>query len=119
MPLNAHIMVVVQAREMANEWFEVFMHENDLWRAMRERGAISEQKACHAERAARRLFVNRIAPKFYEQAREALAAMLEQPDDKVPISQKDAIADALILDNDLRGNRLVAKSKATLPKHLH
>ncbi len=112
MPLNAHIMVVTTARSLANELFEIYMLQNDTYRAMRLNGAITEKKA-------RRIFVNRVAPKFYEQAREALTDVLAQPDDKVPISVKNEIAEALILDNALRGNRVVAKSRATLPPHLH
>jgi hypothetical protein len=111
MPLNAHIMVLTTARDMANELFEVYARSNDYYRALRLNNAITERKA-------RRIFVNRIAPKLYEYARQALTQMLAQPDEAVPVSTKDAIAEALILDNDLRGNRMVATERATVPKHL-
>jgi hypothetical protein len=105
-------MVLTTARSIANELFEVYARDNASYRAMRLNNAISEAKA-------RRIFVNRVAPKLYEDARAALTDVLAQPDDQVPISVKNEIAEALILDNDLRGNRMVAKERARIPKGLH
>lgn len=112
MPLNAHAMVIKTAREMAAELFEVYARDNDTYKAMRAGGQITE-------RAARRQFVNRLAPKLYEDARGMLAQCLMEPEDRVTQHMKDAIYDALLKDNDLRANRLVARENAAVPKHLH
>jgi hypothetical protein len=54
-----------------------------------------------------------------EDARQALVQCLAQPDDVCPVSMKDEIAEALILDNDLRAKRMVAANRAKVPRHLH
>ena len=45
------------------------------------------------------------------ESRTALADCLAQPDDVCPVSQKDKIAEALILDNDLRAKRIVTDDR--------
>jgi hypothetical protein len=106
--LNAHRLVAEIAIEMANEYFEVYALENEWYRKMRADGRVTEKEA-------RRVFVERTAPRLFEDARQALADCLAQPDDVCPVSLKDQIAEALILDNDLRGNRIVAEDRVTVP----
>lgn len=110
--LNAHFLVAKTAVEMANELFEVYALENAIYRRLRADGQVTEKQA-------RRVFVDRVAPKLLEDARQALTTMLEQPDDRVPVSLKNQIADALIADNELRANRVVAASQAVVPSILH
>jgi hypothetical protein len=98
--LNAHKLVAETAVEMANELFEVYAMENAIYQRLRADGQVTELQA-------RRFFVERIAPRLLEEARQALTACLAQPDDVCPVSQKDKIAEALILDNDLRAKRIV------------
>jgi hypothetical protein len=62
------------------------------------------------------VFVERVAPRMLEDARQALTTLLTLPDDKMPVAQKDEIAEALILDNDLRAKRIVAQDRVTAPK---
>jgi hypothetical protein len=102
--LNAHRLVAETAIGMANELFEVYAMENAIYRRLRVDGQVSEKQA-------RRFFVERIAPRLLEQAREALTECLSQPDDVCPVSQKDRIAEALILDNDLRAKRIVTDDR--------
>lgn len=115
MPLNVHIMVRKQAEAMANELFEVYARENSTYRMWLEAGGTPAK--------ARRVFVSRMAPKLYEDARLALVDVLAQPDDVVPVSVKNEIAEALIADHGHRGNRTidagVANAKRVVPKHLH
>lgn len=110
--LNAHAMVMNVAVEMANEMFEVYSRENAFHRKMRANGQVTDK-------AARRLFVERVAPRLLSEARQALTNMLTQPDDRVPLSMKDEIAAALILDNDLQAKRFVAADYAAIPSTLH
>ena len=110
--LNAHKLVAKTAMEMAEELFEVYALENGIYRAMRAEGQVTE-------RDARRHFVSRVAPRLLEDARQSLVQCLAQPDDVCPVSMKDEIAEALILDNDLRGKRMVAANRAKVPRHLH
>ncbi len=112
MPLNAHWLVHKQARAMAAELFEIYARDNATYAALRQRGEITEKQA-------RRIFVAQVAPKLYEDARGALTACLAEPDDKIPVTLKNQIAEALIQDNDCRGNRLVARERATVPRRLH
>jgi hypothetical protein len=102
--LNAHRLVAETAIGMANELFEVYAMENAIYRRLRVDGQVSEKQA-------RRFFVERTAPRLLEQAREALTECLSQPDDVCPVSQKDRIAEALILDNDLRAKRIVTDDR--------
>ena len=111
MALNAHFLIVKTAKEMAEELFEVFAGRNDVYAAI-NRGDITKKQA-------RRRFVNRMAPKLYEDARAALVACLARPDSEVTVGMKDEIAEALIADAPLRANRLVAKEQAVVPPHLH
>ena len=106
--LNAHRLVAEQAVEMANELFEVYAMENAIYRRLRAGGAVTEAQA-------RKVFVARTAPRLLEDARQALTACLAQPDDVCPVSQKDQIAEALILDNDLRAKRIVAQNRVVAP----
>lgn len=112
MPLNAHKLVARQANAMAEELWEIYARDNATYRALRANGQVSE-------RDARALFIRRVIPKLYEDARSALVMMLEQPDDVVPVSLKNEIAEALILDNPHRGNRMVAREHAVVPRVLH
>lgn len=99
--LNAHKLVAETAIEMANELFEVYAVENAIYRALRANGQVTAEQA-------RRVFVERVAPKLLEDARLALTECLSQPDDVCAPRQKDIIAEALIADNDLRARRKVA-----------
>lgn len=110
--LNAHKLVAEVAIEMANELFDVYAKENDVYRAMRQRGEVTEKQA-------RKTFVERVAPRLFEDARASLVACLAEPDDRVTPGMKETIYEALLLDNDLRGKRTVASDVATVPAHLH
>lgn len=110
--MNAHCMVAEVAVEMANELFEVYMQENTIYRKMRANGEVSEK-------AARKLFVERTAPRLLEDARQALTSCLSAPDDRVSPHMKEEIYQALLLDSDLRANRFVAESQAIIPGYLH
>jgi len=110
--LNAHRLVAEQAVAMAQELFEVYAQENSIYRALRAGGQVSAKQA-------RLVFVERVAPKLLEEARQALTACLSQPDDMVSVSLKDQIAEALILDSPLRASRLVTADQATIPAYLH
>lgn len=93
---------------MAAELFEVYALENAVYRRLRANGRVTEAEA-------RRFFVHRVAPRLLEDARAALTDQLTRPDSEVPVSMKDMIMEALILDNDLRGKRFVAESEAMVP----
>jgi hypothetical protein len=110
--LNAHRMVAEVAVSMAEEYFETFAADNAFYRAIRAQGQITEK-------AARLVFVERVAPRLLEDARRALTDCLTMGDDVMPKRQKDEIAAALILDTDLRANRFVAEENATIPSVLH
>jgi len=101
-------MVENTARTMANNLFEIYARQNDIYRALRARGEITEKDA-------RTIFIARLIPKLYEEAREYLTSCLAEPDDKVTPYLKEQIYEALILDNPLRGNRLVSGAQATKP----
>jgi len=102
--LNAHRLVAETAIEMANEFFEVYAAQNEIYRKLRADGRVSEKQA-------RRFFVERTAPTLLEAARIALTDCLAQPDDVMPVAQKNEIAEALILDNDLRAKRMVTDER--------
>lgn len=102
--LNAHWRVAKVAVEMANAAFEQYMEVDAIYHRMRANGQVTEKNA-------RRLFVERVAPRFLEEARIALTNMLTQPDFTVPRAMKDEIAEALIQDSDLRANRIVADER--------
>lgn len=110
--LNAHRLVAETAVEMAHELFEVYARSNDVYRALRAGGQVTAKQA-------RLVFVDRVAPKLFQDARQALTACLSQPDDVVPVAQKNEIAEALILDAPLQAHRMVAASQATVPTSLH
>ena len=112
MPLNCHIMVRKTAESMAQELFEVYARDDKTYKALKADGRLTEKLA-------RKRFVARVAPKLYEDARQALVEMLAQPDDRVPVSMKEEIAEALILDNACRANRLVDKERAVVPEYLN
>lgn len=110
--LNAHRRVAAVAVEMANHLFEEYMRVNAIYHQMRAAGQVTEK-------AARKLFVERVAPRMLEDARRALTDMLTQPDDRVPPSMKEEIAEALMLDNDLRGKRIIAEDVAAVSQMIH
>lgn len=98
--LNAHIMVAKTAIGLAEACYEAHMSANNaLYRAFREQ---------LTEKQARLAFIARVAPTLLEEARLALTDCLSRSDDECPPSMKNEIADALMKDNDLRANRLVA-----------
>jgi hypothetical protein len=107
--LNAHRLVAEQAIEMANELFEAYARNNAMYHKLRAGGEVTEPQA-------RRVFVERVAPRLLEDARQALTRCLALPDDQMPVAQKDEIAEALILDNDLRAKRIVAQNRVRAPK---
>lgn len=110
--LTAHRLVMEVAVGLAHELYEEVARNNATYRALRASGQISDA-------ASRLVFVERMAPRLLEDARQALADLLTQPDKVVSRKQKDEIADALILDTDLRANRFVAEDQATIPTSLH
>ena len=110
--LNAHRLVAEVAVEMAHELFEIYASDNTIYRALRANGEVSEK-------AARLVFVERVAPRLLQDARQTLAKMLSQPDDIVPTAQKDEIAEALVLDAPLMASRFVAEDQATIPVTFH
>jgi hypothetical protein len=110
--LNAHRLVAEVAVEMAHELFEVYAADNAIYHALRANGEITEK-------AARLVFVERVAPRLLQDARQTLAKMLSHPDDVVPKAQKDEILEALVLDAPLMANRFVAEDQATIPVTLH
>lgn len=110
--LNAHRLVAETAIEMAQELFEVYAQENDFYRKMRAGGQVSEKQA-------RRLFVERVAPRLLEDARQTLTGMLGMGDDVVSARLKEDIYEALIKDNELRAKRFVDVDHATVPSSLH
>lgn len=98
--LNAHWRVAKVAIEMAHTLYDEYMTaHNSLNREMRRN---------LTEKQARAAFVARVAPDLLEDARQALTMCLTLPDDQMPVAQKDEIADALIKDSDMRGNRKIA-----------
>jgi hypothetical protein len=98
--LNAHRMVAETAVRLAYELYESWMAaHNDVRRSF---------KAIPTEKARQLVFVRQAAPQLLEEARLALTDCLNQPDDVVSKRLKDEIAEALILDGDLRANRLKA-----------
>lgn len=119
MPLNAHWMIQKQARAMAADLFEVYARDNDLYRWLAAGKVLLNGKPVTTANQARRVFVHQMAPKLYEDARLALTDMLALPDYVMPVSMKNEVAEALIMDNDLRGNRLVASEHAKVPRRLH
>lgn len=110
--MNAHWRVAKIAVEMANHHFEQYAMVNDIYRKLTAEGRVTEKEA-------RAVFVDRVAPRLLEDARQALVNMLTQPDTTVPTAMKDEIAEALILDSNLRGRRFVAEDQATVPGRLH
>lgn len=110
--LNAHKLVAKQAIKMAQEYFELYAIEDAWYRKMRADGLVTEKQA-------RYVFVERIAPRLLEDARQALTFLLRLPDDQCAPSMKEEIYEALVKDNDLRAKRFVAENRATVPSMLH
>ena len=110
--LNGHALIVKTAIEMAHELFEVYAMENDFYRKMRANGEVTEKQA-------RRVFVERVAPKLLEDARQQLTTMLGMADDVVSPYVKEEIYEALLKDNDLRANRMVDADHAAVPGWVH
>jgi hypothetical protein len=119
MPLNAHWMIQKQARLMAAELFDVYAMDNGLYRHLTNGTLLLNGKPVTTAKKALAVFVELTAPKLYEDARQALTALLALPDETLPVLLKNAIAEALIMDNELRGNRLVATEHAKVPRWLH
>ena len=71
------------------------------------------------EKQVRQMFVRKVAPTLLEDARKSLIALLSETDDRVTPYMKDQIYEAICLDNDLRANRMVSESLATVPSHFH
>lgn len=110
--LNAHKLVAKTAIEMAEEVFELYAQDNTWYKKMRADGAVTEKQA-------RKVFVERVAPRLLEDARKTLVSMLGQPDDVVSEHMKQEIYEAICLDNDLRAKRFVSADMATVPGYLH
>jgi hypothetical protein len=110
--LNAHRLVAETAIEMANEAFELYARENGIYKALRAQGQLNEKQA-------RRFFVERVAPRMLEDARQTLTQMLGMDDNAVAPNVKETIYEALILDNDLRAKRHVAPDQAKGPFAFH
>lgn len=104
--LNAHRLVASVAVEMANVLCEEYFRVNDIYHAMRANGQVTEK-------AARKLFVVRVAPRLLEDARRALVDKMKHADTPAAIAEE--IAEALILDSDLRGKRTLAEANAVMP----
>lgn len=102
--LNAHKLVAEQAVEMAQELFEVYARHNAMYHKLRAGGQVTEKQA-------RQVFVERVAPRLLEDARQALTTCLTLDDEVMPVAQKNEIAEALILDNELRAKRIVASDR--------
>jgi len=103
--LNAHRLVAETAVKIAQEYWEAYMGaNNELYRSF--------MSAHRNQKEAMKTFVALVAPNCLEDARLALTACLSKPDDVVPVSMKDEIAEALILDAPLRANRKKA------PEHM-
>lgn len=98
--LNAHRLVAETAVSLAQSCYEAWMGaNNELYRKMRENLTNKQIET---------IFISKVAPTLLEEARKALATCLSQPDSEVPVSMKDQIAEALILDTDFRANRFKA-----------
>jgi hypothetical protein len=98
--LNAHRLVAETAVGLARNVYEAWMGaNNELYRAMRRELSNKEIET---------IFIAKVAPTLLEEARKALADCLSRPDSEVPVSMKDQIAEALILDTDFRANRFKA-----------
>lgn len=106
MPIHAHQLVAATARGMAEELFDMLLHGNDTFARYKDLSALlAEMQSATvnaSQRQIRQRFVTLATEKLLEQARATLAQMLT-----TPISQdlKNTIAEALILDNELRGHR--------------
>lgn len=96
----AHKLIAATAREMAEALFEEWARENSFHAAFRTKKA-------------RALFVSRVAPKLFEDARRALTSMLGDPN--IPESTKEQIYEAILLDATFRAKRLVAADAVKLP----
>lgn len=110
--LNAHWRVVKVAIAMANELFEIYMLDNAWWHKMSAGGKVSEKQG-------RKVFVDCVAPQLLEDARQSMVDCLTQPDSVIPQALKDEIHEALVLDNGLRGKRMIAEQYASIPATLH
>jgi len=88
----AHPMIRDTAVGMAEEYYEVLAYHNEFRRL----------------NPSRKRFVRLLWPKLLEQAREVLAGSLGEGS-LLPEDQKELVAEALILDNQLRigGRRVI------------
>lgn len=109
--LNAHRLVAETAVGLANALYEAHMSaDNAMYRRLREN---------LTDKQARTFFVSKVAPTLLEDARLAMTDCLSQADDVCTPYMKEQIADALILDTDLRANRFVAEQHSTVPTLVH
>lgn len=108
MALHVHPLVLKTAMEMAEALFEDYARDNAIYAQFRAHG--------WTEKRIRRVFVARVAPRFYEEARQAMTEILAG---EYPQAMKDEVYEALCKDNLLRANRTVAKSVGTVPVTLH
>lgn len=116
MALHAHPMVRDLAVQMAEEWFEVYARSDKMYRALKE--AASKNGTLPAtEKRARALFVARVAPRLFEDARKALTDVLASSDATEYMKQQ--VLEALALDSRMRANRHVAAADATVPTASH
>lgn len=116
MALHAHPMVRDLAEKMANELFETYAQVDGYYSALKE-AASKDGTMPATEKRARKLFVARVAPRLFEEARRALTAVLASED--ATDYMKQQVMDALIKDNMMRANRTVARSSVKVPKGLH
>jgi len=98
-----HEMVKATAQEMAGACFQELAKDNLRWARMK--AMCPDLSTADTEKA----FVAKLWPYLIEQARVTLAAMLSGPLADV---LKDQIAEALVLDNELRFE------KSQRPKHI-
>lgn len=106
MPIHAHKLVASVAEGIAAELFEDLMSDNKTYARFKELAEefsnFKLEAAKFPRQALRAKFIALAAPRLLEDARTTLAQMLRQTHDE---SLKETIAEALILDNELRGHR--------------
>lgn len=111
MPKHAHKLIAKTAREMAEAVYEGYMHDNRIYAHWK--------RVCPelTPRLARKKFVELLYPQMIEEARQILAQMLGSTSSSVTEHMKREIAEALILDNELRLGRAEGHATGT-PKFL-
>lgn len=97
MPVAAHRLVLVTAREMAGELYETMMSDNEWYSRWREANPGLGSRALEAR------FIAKNLAQLFPQARAALAASLRSPN--LSEADKEVIMEALVLDSTLRQGR--------------